>query len=264
MKKYKKSSQLLGKKLMVYSAIMAGALTITSILVSCDKNNDNYKYETVEEIDSVDDNQPIILSENDLEKEYHQTLMVESDVDKAIKELHNIVIPALFDTDDPDLKQEMIDDNISIYLNSLQMVGDVSLIPEDKMEDYIMENYDISANPNMTHFFDEKVIIYNASAYKRLVDNNIDIYDALNEFNILMALQAYPTDLTEEEYYNLFPNLLKTIDLEKHENVYDIYFPLAYYIHRISCDDDLHYQDYNDQATIHCANIDNEYQKLMK
>lgn len=270
MKKYKKSSELLGKKLMLYSAVLAGALTMSCVIISCDTNHNYQKEEEVVEIselDSVDDNQPILIIQKAPDgTEENRSLFVETDMDKVKKELYNGIntTDAIILEEDPDIKQEMIDDNISNYLNALQMVSEDFLIPEEKMEDYIMENYQLASGANMKHFYDDDVIIYNASAYKRIVDNNIDIFDALNEFNTLMALQANPVDLTEEEYNNLFPNLLKTIDLEKHENVYDIYYPLAYYLHRISCDAKEHHIDWDDLSSVHCENIDEEYQKIMK
>lgn len=256
--RFEKSSQLLGKKLILCSAILAGSLFITGTVISCNaivEKKDDIK--TVEELDSVDDPTPIIIDQTEEIEIKNNEALASNNMAKARLIASNIIPIDFNQIDDKELKQEMIDDNISNYLNALQAVNENNPLQLVDMEDYTADNYDVLYDGK---FHSDTVLAYNALAYQRFAENDIDINDALKELHTLMVLQTNPMEIDEETYNKLFSNLLRTLDYERHESLYDIYFPLAKAIHTITCDE----KHYDDEFAIRCEDLDNEYQRLVK
>lgn len=246
MKKYKKSSDLLGKKLVLYSTIMAGILTITGVTVtSCT----NIKGTEEEYFDSVEDNRAIILDKP--ESIYNNDLSFESNTDQARKILANLK----YNVDDEEIKQEIIDDNINLYLEALEKVNESSYIKDFNAEEYAYSNFETLHGENR---LSDTVLIFNALAYQRIVDNNIDINDALVELNNLMVLQIYPSEIDEALWEKTFKNLLSTLGEE--ESIYDIYFPLAYDLHNITCFE----EHEKDGDIITCDELEDDYKVFIK
>lgn len=255
--RFEKSSELLGKSLVLSSAIIGSAIIISGSIVAC-SNNEKKPVEPStnieKELDSVDDPTPVIIEE-DIEN--NQEIQVMTNMDRAKKIVDDIVLVDLNQVEDEDLKQEYIDDNISNYIAALQIVNENNPLQLVDMTDYTADNYDKLYNKK---YNDETILAYNALAYQRFAENDIDIIDALDELNTLMVLQTNPMEIDEETYNKLFANLLRTLDQERHESLYDIYFPLANSIHTITCSE----KHYDDEYAVRCETLDDEYQKMIK
>lgn len=247
MKKYKKSSELLGKKIVLYSVFMAGTISATAFtLTAC------YK-EKPEKLEYIEENKKeCVFEDNNITNENY--IYTESNLDQARKMISKINYN-YNNIENEDLKQEIIDDNISIYLNALNVVNNDNPLRDFNINDYAINKYSELHGENR---YSDNILYFNALAYKRLLDNNINISDALVELNTLMSLQINPTDIEEDEFNILFNNLLST--LNNGESVYEIYSPLAYDIHLISCDQIHTFSDYN----ITCDNLEKNYKVLTK
>lgn len=119
--------------------------------------------------------------------------------------------------------------------------------------DYMLENIN---NLNTIGYTTEEELYISAYAYQKILNSNIDHDKALEELNNLLIEQSYPRGLDIDEYNMLYGNLSST--LKEKESLGDTYSVLAYLIHCDSCNKD-HY--INDNYTIECENIKNEYTK---
>lgn len=70
--------------------------------------------------------------------------------------------------------------------------------------------------------------------FNKIVNSGVNVEEALYELDSVYYLSAYPTDLSEELWNQLFSNLMKTINTE--ENVCSVYYDLSYYVHSLLCD----------------------------
>lgn len=70
--------------------------------------------------------------------------------------------------------------------------------------------------------------------FYRIVNSGTDVESAFYELDSIYYFSASATDLSEELSNQLFSNLIST--LQPNENVYSIYYDLAYYIHSLFCD----------------------------
>ena len=258
--RFEKSSELLGKSLILSSAILGTAIIVSGSIIGCSNekgklntNTDDHNY--TKELDSVDDPTPVIIDEKGTDSVQQTPLTNHMDIAKKVAD--NIVLVDFNMIEDEEIRQECIDDNISNYLAALQIVNENNPLQLEDMTDYTANNYDKLYNKK---YNDETVLAYNALAYQRFAENDIDIDVALEELNTLMALQTYPMEIDEATYNKLFANLIRTLDQERHESVYDIYFPLANAIHTLTCSE----KHYDDEYAVRCEALDNEFEKIMK
>ena len=93
---------------------------------------------------------------------------------------------------------------------------------------------------------------YAALAYQRIMDNNINIMDVMDDLNRILVDQLNPSE-TSESF-----NILSTT-LNEDENLYDIYFPLAKQLYLCTSDEE-HYIDEN--GVFRSESLDEEYNKI--
>ena len=258
--RFEKSSELLGKSLILSSAILGTAIIASGSIIACSNEKEKLNTNTndhnyTKELDSVDDPTPVIIGEEVIEN--NQEISITTNMDRAKKVADDIILVDFNMIEDEEIRQECIDDNISNYLVALQIVNENNPLQLVDMTDYVADNYDKLYNKK---YNDENVLAYNALAYQRFAENDIDINDALEELNTLMALQTYPMEIDEDTYNKLFANLIRTLDQERHESVYDIYFPLANSIHTLTCSE----KHYDDEYAVRCEALDNEFEKIIK
>ena len=249
-KKYKKSSEVLGRNILLVTAFATAIVTATGVILNVTYKEPTYE---VEYVDSVDDKQPVVLVENIIEPEVIEHVK-STNMDEARLILEDLDEITIDDIEDEDLKQEMIDDKISIYFEALQKVNEANVYEGTDIAEFANNNYDLYDGINRNS---DKILSYNALVYQKLLDNDADINEAVEEMHKLMILQTAPTELDEETWNKTFSVLLSTLDEEKHESL-NIYFPLAYDLHRITCDKE-HNQEY---GVILCENLEDEYSKL--
>lgn len=176
------------------------------------KVNYNPDYREVVHIDSEVLNKPVNIYNGLKEiKEY-------DNLKQAKEILYNI--PEL----DDDYTDENKYSNINNYLYALDLINENNPLLHADIIKYA-NNYE-----NELYSYDrynDVLLTYEAISYHRLLNNNVNLAKALDELEKLY--QSQDTITTTDDY----PLLTST--LNNGENLEDLYLPLAYDLHRISC-----------------------------
>jgi hypothetical protein len=114
-------------------------------------------------------------------------------------------------------------DEFRITCSSIKELYDI-YNPQIDIKDYFTEMISLSDNKNLINQFNV------------LVNSGIDLDILLCELENVYACAMVPMGLEEDEWLNLFSNLMKTVP--ETENVCMYYYDLAYYVHQLWCDFD--------------------------
>ena len=270
MKKVEKSSNKTSYKLIKYGAIMTGVLVISTAVgisqCATDEHDSNLFGKIINAIPPLGNKTEVIdinarLEENGYVSEYEKDdryvkvnynpdyqniVIIDSDVivkpinaHKALeeikeydnyKEANKIIwrIPEVDITQNEELQFEQQCDNISLYFIALQKINE-----NNPLIDTDLVKYNKNFNSYLTSYnrHTEQLLVYEACVYQRLLNNDVDIVKAIDELNELLT--NYANDPDYEVGLNDYPELVK--GLNDGETLKDIYLPLAYDLHRITC-----------------------------
>ena len=152
--------------------------------------------------------------------------------------------------EDEDIKIVEQADRASFYIILLQSINQDNPLKDVDMEKYMNDHYEELLYSEDD--FSINNLEYAALAYQRIMDNNINIMDVMDDLNRILVDQLNPSE-TSESF-----NILSTT-LNEDENLYDIYFPLAKQLF-ICTSDEEHYIDEN--GVFRSDSLDEEYNKI--
>ena len=237
-----KELKLIKKQFIKLTAPLLSALTLIGCkTVTIDVNEELAKNGYVNEFENDDRYIKVNYNPN-----YLETVSINSDVIvkpitiydglNIIKEQDNfnealdiiLAIPSIDSNVDEDLQFEQKCDNISIYLDALQLVNENNPLLKTDLAKFHRQ-YESSINSGYRYY--DSLIVYEACVYDRMTKNHLDMDIALDELNELLTNCA--NDPNYEVGINDYPELVN--GLKDGEVLKDIYLPLAYDLHRISC-----------------------------